>query len=109
MIKSFQYGELAESKICILKANARIRHGGVCGSRQLDVCIQSALFVTVAFRVAAHSEIKLTAKHAKNAKEIIKNSSFHRPFACLAETSLLDVKVLRMQQCIGFHQNVLLG
>src|SRR6185312_7954782 len=76
MIKRFQYGKLAERKVCVLKADARIRHGCVRGTGQFDVCIQSAFFVTVAFRVPAHSEIKLTAKNAKNAKKIIKNSLF---------------------------------
>lgn len=96
MIKSFQYGKLAERKVRILKANARIRHGGVCGTGQLDVCIQSAFFLTVAFRVPAHSKIKLTAKDAKNAKEIIKNSSSHCVFACFD-----GKRVYWMSKCSG--------
>src|SRR6185437_6240838 len=89
MIKSFQYGKLAERKVCVLKADARICHGCVRGTSQLNVCIQSAFFVTVAFRVPAHSQIKLTAKNAKNAKKIIENSRSHCVFACLAENEFI--------------------
>lgn len=97
MIKSFQHRELTQCKICVLQANARISHGRVRGAGQFHICIQGALLVIGGFRVPAHSEIKLTAKDAKNAKKFSKNSSFIAPSPRPRRTSLLDIKMFRMQ------------
>lgn len=109
MIKSFQHRELTQGKICILQPNARISHGRVGGAGQFHICIQGAFLVTVGFRVPAHSEIKLTANDAKNAKKFSKNSSFIASSRRPRRTSLLDIKVLRMQEGIRFDQNCLLA
>jgi hypothetical protein len=77
MKEGFQHGELAQSKVSIFKPNAGIGHGGIRSTGQFYICIQGAFPVSCAFRVPAHSQIKLTAKDAKNAKKIIKNSSSH--------------------------------